>query len=481
MGGTGKSTIAKTIAGKLDDGKEREYSRILAGTYFCSRRSGDTSNLFNIIPTISHQLARRVRSYARALLDADVVEFATTTNLKLQIQKLLVEPWRKSAEKRPELLPCYLVVIDALDEIENRGGAAFLEELLATVKDGHLQGLKFLVTSRPDPQLVERWEPFSLGRFFRLEEVSRNQVEQDIETFLQDKLPGLKHDPRIKVVAQRANGLFIYAATVVRILNPTELSLPEQESQLTELLEKWPSDNDGNAIEIDDLYKEVIQSNLQRLGKHRTARLEILHAILCVTEPLSVATLAALLNQKEATAKWLVDSFYAVLFVSSKDSLIYWYHATFQDFFFDSKRASIVDLGPNKHLNVFCNQASTHAFLAERCFRTMESLRFNICELPSSFLLDEDVEDIDERRQKVTEILCYSSRHWGQHLARADLEDSGNKLLPLLVQFLDKKLLFWIEAMNLVRSKGQCIPQLREAQRWLQKVCESAANDALLI
>jgi len=43
----------------------------------------------------------------------------------------------------------------------------------------------------------------------------------------------------------------------------------------------------------------------------------------------------------------------------------------------------------------------------------MESLHFNICELPSSFLLDDEVEDIDKRRQKITEALRYSSRHWG--------------------------------------------------------------------
>ena len=468
MGGTGKSTIAKTIAGKLDDSKEEEYPRILAGTYFCSRQSGDTRNLFNIIPTISHQLARRVRSYARALLDADVVDFATTTNPKLQIQKLLVEPWHKSFQCRTQLKSSYLIIIDALDELENKGGAAFLEELLATVKAGQLQGLKFLVTSRPDPQLVQRWEPFSRGKIFRLEEVSRNEVERDIETFLRHKLPALKHDNRIKVIAQRANGLFIYAATVVRILNPRELSLPEQETQLTDILEKWPSNNDGNTIEIDDLYKEVIQSNLQRLGKHRATRLKILHAILCTAEPLSVATLADLLDQKEATVKQLVDSFHAVLFVASKDGCIYWYHTTFQDFFFDSERAHIIIADSNARLNVFCHQASIHAFLTKRCFLTMESLHFNICELPSSFLLDDEVEDIDKRRQKITEALRYSSRHWGWHLARE--ENLDNELFTLLVRFLDEHLLFWIEAMNLVRSKSQCIPQLRDARKWVQKV-----------
>ena len=98
----------------------------------------------------------------------------------------------------------------------------------------------------------------------------------------------------------------------------------------------------------------------------------------------------------------------------------------------------------------------------------MESLHFNICELPSSFLLDDEVEDIDKRRQKITEALRYSSCHWGWHLAREEVPD--NELFRLLVRFLDEHLLFWIEAMNLVCSKSQCIPQLQDARKWVQKV-----------
>jgi hypothetical protein len=242
MGGTGKSTIAKTVVEKLDDSEEKEYSRILVGTYFCSRQSGDTRNLFHIIPTISHQLAHHVPSYTRALLDADIIDFATTINLKLQIQKLLVEPWLKLAKKRAKLGSSYLVVIDALDEIENNGGPVFLQMLLETIQNGHLQGLKFLVTSRPHPQLVKSGNSLTQDTIFHLEEVRRNEAKRDIETFLRDNLPALKDDSRIGAIAQRANGLFIFTATAVRyISNLPGQALREQTTALDHLLQHWPA------------------------------------------------------------------------------------------------------------------------------------------------------------------------------------------------------------------------------------------------
>jgi hypothetical protein len=156
--------------------------------------------------------------YAHALLDADVLDFTTTTNLKLQIQKL-IEPWLKSAKKREKLGSSYLIVIDALDEIENDGGPVFLQMLLETINNGHLQGLKFLVTSRPHPQLVKSGYSLPQDAVFHLEEVRRNEAERDIEIFLRDNLPALKDDSRIGAIAQRANGLFIFAATAVRYIS----------------------------------------------------------------------------------------------------------------------------------------------------------------------------------------------------------------------------------------------------------------------
>ena len=63
------------------------------------------------------------------------------------MQGLLVSPWKKYLKNCSPDLPPYLVFIDALDEIEGKGGSESLQELLVTIKDGHLKRLKFLITS----------------------------------------------------------------------------------------------------------------------------------------------------------------------------------------------------------------------------------------------------------------------------------------------------------------------------------------------
>ena len=59
----------------------------------------------------------------------------------------LVYPWSKSPAKHPKDLPPSLLIIEAVNKIENKGGSKFLDDLL---HQNDLRGPKFLVTSRPD-------------------------------------------------------------------------------------------------------------------------------------------------------------------------------------------------------------------------------------------------------------------------------------------------------------------------------------------
>ena len=99
-----------------------------------------------------------------------------------------------------------------------------------------------------------------------------------------------------------------------------------------------------------------------------------------------------------------------------------------------------------------------------------ESLRFNIGDLTSSFLLD--AEDPKLKQQVETNIkpfLRYASRHWAQHLAQTD-QRNGEDLGDCITDFLDIRILFWIEAMNLLGSSGQCTTMLQQTREWVLKV-----------
>ena len=120
-----------------------------------------------------------------------------------------------------------------------------------------------------------------------------------------------------------------------------------------------------------------------------------------------------------------------------------------------------------------CGKASYHALLTQSCFNIMMSpsgLHFNICQLPSSFLLDSEVLDLAlQIQENISDVLRYCSNYWAQHLEQA-AEDKLNVLVGCLVKFLNKHVLFWIEAMNLLKSSTVCPLMLQKEKKRVLKV-----------
>ena len=120
-------------------------------------------------------------------------------------------------------------------------------------------------------------------------------------------------------------------------------------------------------------------------------------------------------EQSSGYCKRVVDSLHAVLFISSKDDYVYWYHASFPDFLFNEGQAKFqISLYPNywtHEIDVFCDSSTHHAVLAHQCFLIMQDfLDFNICGLDSSYVFDSDVSDLGDRKHKnLTPTLRYAS------------------------------------------------------------------------
>src|SRR6202044_2977656 len=163
--GSGKSTIAYTVARHFDEDSSEDSNgdtnpgpNILGADFFCSRQFEETRSQTSIIPTLVYKLSKQSKSFRDALmLHPDKLEPAAVPNG--QMKDLLVEPWRKLTEKHTA--PPYLIIVDALDEIEGEGGSFFLRDLLKTVDSGHLRGLKFLITSRLNPELAKLCASFN--------------------------------------------------------------------------------------------------------------------------------------------------------------------------------------------------------------------------------------------------------------------------------------------------------------------------------
>jgi len=199
-------------------------------------------------------------------------------------------------------------------------------------------------------------------------------------------------------------------------------------------------------------------------------RLYALHTLLCTQERVSTSVAGELCSDDPEMAELVelvVDELHAVLYV--KDDRVLWYHASFPDFIFSQARSGDILLSPDSRIvDMHCDEAAHHAHLFRSCFRIMKThLRFNICDLPSSFLLDSEVPDLNDRiRAKIGDGLRYSCLHFAHHLAQTSSDDGRREI----GDFLQLKVLFWIEAMNLLDSRARCTPILQQARECILKV-----------
>ena len=471
--GSGKTTIAYTVAKHFDELEEAEHAgrhTVLGGNFLCSRQFEKTRRQIHIIPTLVYQLARASRSYAHALHEAD--KFDSVDKLARQMKDLLVAPWQLSESQRHVEFPPYLIVVDALDEIEVDGGSMFLQSLLETINQRRLRGLKFLVTSRPDPCVVEVCKTFLSKAVCRLQDVPIERVESDITKYFLSKLPKFAGKPELKTMEQLAGGLFISAATIVRYLTPRRrMAESEQRNLLSRLhinQQSFSSCGAQQPLLIDKLYQQIMRDAFSDLDDNLfNARLRILHTFLCTFKRTPASLIAALLSESDETAITVLNELHAVLYC--KDGQVLWYHASFPDFIFSQTRSTFELDGCQ--ISMSCSQAQHHALLTKCCFDCMkESLRFNIGGITSSFLLDADDPMLAQRVDtNIKPFLRYAYRHWAQHLAQTDQqnrEDLGN----CITDFLDIRILFWIEAMNLLGSSGQCSTILQRTCEWVLKV-----------
>ena len=182
LAGTGKTTIAQTIAERLfADGR-------LGASFFCSRDFEDRSNLKLVFPTLAVQLARKCATFRSTFIplvqsDPDIVH----ESLYGQMRKLIVRPLAKSDIST-------VIVIDALDECKDDEPASAILSVLGKLVT-EIPKAKFFVTGRPEPRIREGFRLPLLARvtdLFVLHEVEPSQVNRDIRLFFKHNFQELR-------------------------------------------------------------------------------------------------------------------------------------------------------------------------------------------------------------------------------------------------------------------------------------------------
>lgn len=143
LAGTGKSTIARTIARQyFDCGR-------LGASFFFSKGGGDVGHAAKFFTTIAFQLANKSPSLKRYICSA-VAENNDIMNQSLRDQwhQLVLQPLSKLGED--PFRPSYILVVDALDECESESDIRAILQLLVEVRSLEVIQLRVFLTSRPE-------------------------------------------------------------------------------------------------------------------------------------------------------------------------------------------------------------------------------------------------------------------------------------------------------------------------------------------
>ena len=259
--------------------------------------------------------------------------------------------------------------------------------------------------------------------------------------------------------------------TVEQGLNSTRAQLETVERELDSWTAKTAEERQSLSMRmtltlLDTLYSQILDEAFRHLSPKEKGwedRRSILHTFLCTAERTSTSVIANLLFNSDYTdvAEILLSDLHAVLY--REHGRVLAYHKSFLDFIFDQDRSG----------NFWCNRGMHHRLLADACFRCMkDGLRFNIANIPSSFVFDVDPMLADAVKENIHPVLEYSCRNWSYHVsAAASIISDG--LHDSISEFLQLRALFWIEAMNLLGLRGLCGLMLRTVHDWVisSQVC----------
>jgi hypothetical protein len=236
MAGTGKSTVARTIARTFyDQGR-------LGASFFFSRGGGDFAKADRFFTILAVQLAKVSPSFRRCICDA-VAEYGDIgqQSLRDQWKQLIFRPFSMLEDGQVLSTPLILV-IDALDECEREDDIRAILQFVVKAKDLDTIQLRVFIISRPEVPIRFGFRVLSedVHQDFVLHNISPFVVEHDISIFIRDKLKKIKEkrilapewpgEQTIEILVQRAGSLFIYAATVCRFIGDSKF--PKKRLQL---------------------------------------------------------------------------------------------------------------------------------------------------------------------------------------------------------------------------------------------------------
>jgi hypothetical protein len=452
--GVGKTSVAHSLCARLHEKKR------LGGSFFCRRDDPNLSNPSYVLPTLICKLAGTWRPFKKAIserLRDD--EHLNRNSAGYTLFSKLVDSLQTSPPNT------FVLVIDALDECgDSQGRNSILTSLFSA--RSRANWLKVIITSRQEQDIEASFKRLELTcRYLSKDLKEDDNTEHDIRLFVQTKFsiiaseryleedwPG---DARKDSIVSRSGGLFIFVDTLYRLLNDDL----EPDERLNQAL----SSTSGDALAgLYTLYSKAIES---RVGKNKLLFREAIGTIIAVGQyrPLCDESAAQLTSLSSNAVKALVDKLSSLL-----------YRDTITNGGIRVRHLSIIDFltGPECPTELRIDLDRANRSVGISCTKVMtQKLEFNICELESSLLSNEEIVDMKGRiSQRIPDVLQYSCIYWSNHICHnVDTADPEVHIwLDNLVKEL--RLLYWIEVLSLMGKVLVGESSLRRLLSWAKVV-----------
>ncbi|KAF7586258.1 hypothetical protein BBP40_009184 [Aspergillus hancockii] len=475
MAGTGKSTISRTFATacherkSLVGGEKLADNVCLGASFFFDHRKADRQNAKRLFTTISKQLAEPVPDIKPEICEA----ISRHPNIGDQ---LLINQWNYlilgpllSLQKQLLLPLTIVLVIDALDECVPQSDLPIFLQLITQAQELSTVRLRLFVTSRPEAHICTYFHAIPKGSICEdelqkvslTEDVNSSGPKDDITIFLEHELAlvarshsleeGWPGESRVRELARKSDGLFIYAATACRFLQGARFT-QSFEMRLNmifndKVTQHSPQEN------LDRIYSRILQFSVIGNAVHEEKELicglfrQTVGAVVILCEPLSTESLSNLLSLSRSTVEEILGGLSSVLSMGRGERFpVQLLHRSFHDFLVDPLRCTDQDFLISPHV--------AHDALFRNCLAVLSrELRQDICRLSDPFTRVADMAPSTLERHLPVHVQ-YACRYWIEHLRGADIEisDDGDVHGFLKVHFLH-----WLEVLILAGKMSEGI------------------------
>ncbi|THY39315.1 hypothetical protein D6C99_08678 [Aureobasidium pullulans] len=473
MAGTGKSTIARTIALKF-----QEEERVFA-SFFFARDNAASVSARDFFTTIAKQLATsgdpalREKICAAIQNNSDIAHKAQ----RLQWQRLVLKPLTQLHEECQTLRDRRLavIVIDALDECDRQDDIREILRIICGCRGLDPARLRIIITSRPETPIRLGFEdmPHILHQTLSLDDVSHEIVNADLTVFFNHWLKdvrrrhgGLSTDwPGADSVASlvaKCEGLFIYAATLSLFL----LQKPQLcNERLNRIMEEDQVSSNTYLEPLDRMYLTILRVSIDdtsALSDHEREILQerfdhVVGSIVVLQDGISAEALALLLRMPTMNVAGTLHNLHSVIRYFQDGRAIRLLHESFREFITDPQRCT--------EPRFYVDSKRAHEKLLNDCLETLKvHLKQDVCNARDPAATIEELQpNAASQRCQLLPHVQYACSNWHEHGQKSGL-DLGNH--GQLSEFFYTHFLHWIEAMcwmgKLAKAVG-CVSTLLES------------------